>query len=121
MSRKDKRHKRTVRHRKSEHKSETRARSKSNLSYWEDAIFQRRAGGNWWVQIQHGCQREKFSLATPFKAAAAARARDTYQTLVVKGWDEALREWKPQSIPLPRDASTVGDFLDELKAVADLA
>jgi integrase len=120
MSRKDKRHKRTVRHRKSEHKSETRARSKSNLSYWEDAIFQRRAGGNWWVQIQHGCQREKFSLATPFKAAAAARARDTYQTLVVKGWDEALREWKPQSIPLPRDASTVGDFLDELKAVADL-
>src|SRR4030095_388131 len=120
MSRKDKRHKRTVRHRKSEHKSETRARSKSNLSYWEDAIFQRRAGGNWWVQIQHGCQREKFSLATPFKAAAAARARDTYQTLVVKGWDEALREWKPQSIPLPRYASTVGDFLDELKAVADL-
>src|SRR4030095_3114535 len=50
----------------------------------------------------------------------AARARDTYQTLVVKGWDEALREWKPQSIPLPRDASTVGDFLDELKARADL-
>jgi integrase len=90
------------------------------LSYWEDAIFQRRAGGNWWVQIQHAGRREKFSLATPVKAAAAARARDSYQTLVVKGWHEALREFKPQSTALPRDASTVGEFLDELKEKADL-
>jgi integrase len=117
----DSKHKKTVQHKKSEHKSEhTRSRSKANLSYWETAIFQRRAGGNWWVQIQHGGRREKFSLRTPMKAAAAARARDTYQTLVVKGWGEALREFKPQSVALPRDASTVGDFLDELKAKADL-
>src|SRR5262245_23962405 len=72
------------------------------------------------MQIQYGGRRERFSLRTPFKAAAAARARDTYQTLVVKGWDEAIREWKPQSRPVPRDASTVGDFLGELKATADL-
>ena len=60
-------------------------KNKATLSYWDDAIFQRRAGGNWWVQIQHGGRREKFSLRTPAKAAAAARARDTFQTLVVKG------------------------------------
>ena len=40
--------------------------------------------------------------------------------VVVKGWDEALRELKPESVPISRDASTVGDFLDELKAKADL-
>ncbi len=124
MSKNDKEQLQTHQNGKSEHKSEhttePRGRSKSNLSYWDDAIFQRRAGGNWWVQIQHGGRREKFSLRTPVKAAAAARARDTYQTLVVKGWDEALREFKPQSVPLSHDASTVGDFLAELKEKADL-
>ena len=95
--------------------SRARVRSKANLSYWEEAIFQRQAGGNWWGHIQEGGRR-KIPLCTPFKAAAAMRARDTYQTLVVKGWDEALREFKPQSVRLPCDASTVGDFLDELKA-----
>jgi integrase len=116
--------KKTIEHEKSEHKSEhTRARSKANLSYWDSAIFQRRAGGNWWVQIQHAARREKFSLSTPVKAAAAARARDMYQTLVVKGWDEALREFKPQktSPEVVSGVSTVGEFLDELKAKADLS
>jgi integrase len=112
-------HKRTGKDKKSEHKSETRVRSKTNLGYWEKAIFQRRKGGNWWAQIQYGGRREKFSLRTPIKAAAAERARETYQTLVVKGWDEALAQWKTQSAP-PGDGSTIGDFLDELKATADL-
>jgi integrase len=40
--------------------------------------------------------------------------------LVVKGWDKALREFRPQSVALPRDGSTVGEFLDELKVKADL-
>jgi integrase len=119
----DRGHKRTFEDKKGEHKSEhtsrTHARSKANLGYWENAIFQRRPGGNWWVQIQYGGRREKFSLRTPIKSAAAARARDAYQTLVVKGWDEVLGQWKPQSAP-PGDASTIGDFLEELKARADL-
>jgi hypothetical protein len=118
-----KRHKRTieaVENKKSEHKSEhTRARSKNNLDYWDDAIFRRRPGGNWWAQIQYGGRREKFSLRTPVKSAAAARARDAYHTLLVKGWDEVLAQWKPQSAP-SGDGSTIGDFLDELKATADL-
>jgi integrase len=92
-----------------------------SLAYWQNAIFQRRAGGNFWAQIQHGGGRQKkFSLGTPVKAAAAARARDFYLTLTETGWDTALLELKPQSVALSRDASTIGDFLDELKAVADL-
>jgi integrase len=105
---------------KSEHKKRLHPRSKANVGYWEDAIFQRRTGGNWWAQMQHRGRRGKFSLRTPVFHAAAERARDAYQTLITKGWDEALREFKPQSVPLAREASTVGDFLDELKAKADL-
>lgn len=92
-----------------------------SLAYWQNAIFQRRTGGNFWVQIQHGGSgQKKFTLATPVKHVAAERARDFYLTLTEAGWDEALRQLNPQSAALPRDASTVGDFLDELKAKADL-
>jgi integrase len=90
------------------------------LSYWENAIFQRRAGSSWWAQIQHAGKQQKFSLRTPVKAAAAARARDFYLALVSNGWDEAFRDLKPESVPTSRDASTIGDFLAELKEKADL-
>jgi hypothetical protein len=88
------------------------------LRYWEDAIFQRREGGNWWVQIQHDGRRERLSLATPVKNAAAVRARDIYQSLLVKGWDETLAELRPRSTPVSE--ATIGDLLDELKVKADL-
>jgi integrase len=111
----------TLQHDKSKHKNKHTSSLKTHLSYWENAIFQRRAGGSWWAQLQHGGSRQrKFSLGTPIKSAAAARAREFYLTLVHKGWDAALAELKPQSVPLARAASTVGDFLDELKAKADL-
>ena len=90
-----------------------------SLAYWQNAIFQRRHGGNFWAQIQHGGGRQKkFSLGTPVKAAAAARARDFYLTLTAGGWDEAFRTFKPEIVR--RDSSTIGDFLDELKEKADL-
>jgi integrase len=114
--------KRAVKSGRSEYKNEniqnSRGLSKAHLRYWEEAIFQRRPGGNWWVQIQHAGRREKLSLGTPIKAPAAARARDIYHTLLAKGWDETLAEWRPQSVP--RSNTTIGDFLAELKAKADL-
>ena len=125
MSKNDSRQLQTINHEKSKHKSkhttQRRARNKANLSYWEDAIFQRGKGGSWWAQLQHGgSQQRKFSLGTPIKSAAAARAREFYLTLVHKGWDAALGELKPESVPASSGTSTIGDFLDELKAKADL-
>jgi hypothetical protein len=120
MRENDSRHKKTLQHEKSKTKVSTRS-SKTHLSYWDGAIFQRRAGGNWWAQLQHGGgQQRKFSLGTPIKSAAAARAREFYLTLVHEGWDAALAELKPESVQASSDASTVGDFLEELKAKADL-
>jgi integrase len=113
----------TVENGKSEHKSEhtdkSRARNKTTLAYWQAAIYQRRAGGNWWAQIQHGGRRERFSLRTSLKDAAAGRARDAYQTLMANGWDEVLVQWKPEGAPAPV-ACTVGDFIAELKTQSDL-
>jgi hypothetical protein len=106
---------------KSKYKSKTRAlTSKANRRYWEDVIFQRRGGGNWWVQIQHRGQQKKVSLGTPVKSAAAARAHDFYHTLIAKGWEHALAELRPRDASPQASESTVGDFLAELKAKADL-
>jgi integrase len=91
---------------------------KTHLAYWEKRIFQRRAGGNWWMLVQSGGRRTKLSLETPIKAAAAAKARDVYVSILANGWDETLKLAKPErSI---KSDTTVGDFLDEIAAKADL-
>jgi integrase len=123
----EKEQKGAVQDKTSENKSETRDVQpvpKTHLRYWERVIFQRRAGGggNWWVQIQHAGRREKLTLGTPVKAAAAARARDFFQMLLVNGWEKALAVLPSRSgfqAPSPAQA-TIGDFLTELKAGADL-
>jgi len=94
------------------------ARSKANLAYWEDAIFQRRARGNWWMILQHAGQRRKLSLGTPLKAAAAAKARDTYLTVLHKGWEQALAMLRPERAV--KTEVTIGHFLAELALRADL-
>jgi hypothetical protein len=96
-----------------------RIRSKRHLAYWEEAIFQRRPGGNYWMILQHAGERRKFSLGTPIKAAAAAKARDTYLAVLSGGWKEAL----PTDLSAGEsyiDEVTVGQFLAELKTKADL-
>jgi integrase len=91
---------------------------KTSLAYWEKRIFQRRAGGNWWMLVQHGGRRTKLSLDTPIKAAAAAKARDVYLSILANGWDETLRAYRPERAN--KSDVTLGEFLDELAAKADL-
>src|SRR5262245_49338631 len=62
-------------------------RSKAHLAYWENAIFQRRTGGNWWMLLQHAGERRKLSLGTPIKPAAVAKARDLYLSIIHDGWE----------------------------------
>jgi integrase len=66
--------------------------------------------------LQHGGIRKALSLETPLKAAAAARARDTYLAVIAGGW-EAL---KPEKKEHAHTGLTVGRFLAELAQKADL-
>jgi integrase len=117
----DKPQEKTIENSKTKPKISQAPRSKTHVGYWEQVIFQRRPGGNWCAQIGYGGRQQKISLRTPVKSAAAARARDFYLALITKGWSEALAELKPERMPIPpADASTVGDFLEELKATADI-
>lgn len=97
--------------------------SKSDIRYWQRAIFRqtyRRAGQtlvtrNWAMKIAHEGRRETFPLGTPNKAAAAARAREIYLSLVANGWDVTVAKFKrskqPTRLAIADRPCTVGEFL----------
>ncbi len=91
---------------------------KKLLRYWEEAIYQRGSGGKWWIQIQHEGRRERFTLGTRVRAAAAEKAREIYQSLLATGWDDVLAVYRPEKIV--KREPTFGDFEDEVKSKADL-
>ena len=94
---------------------------KTDARYWHDAIFKpgyTRDGQTfsleeWAARIQFRGKRELFSLRTPNKAAAAAKAREIYVMLVGAGWEATLAKYKPEM--QRRAVSSVGDFLSELR------
>src|SRR5439155_3983746 len=77
---------------------------------------QLRKVGEWAAKIQHLGRRETFSLGGANKTSAAGRAKEIYLTLKSAGWDATLAKFKPKVAPTA--VSTVGEFLEEVKAKA---
>ena len=71
------------------------------------------------IRIQHLGKRKSIALGTSNADAAAIKARDYYLTIVAKGWEEAEAEFNPQMI-ISKDDPTIGDFLVEVEAKANL-
>jgi hypothetical protein len=101
---------------------------KTDMRYWQSKLFkpwytrngEKRELDQYAVKIQLKSLRETFNLGTPNKAAAAAKAREIYVYLTANGWDATLAKFKPKSHVLLKTHATVGDFLGELKAKAEL-
>src|SRR5207247_8006080 len=55
----------------------------------------------------------------PNQAAASVKARDIYLSLVARGWPATLEHIKPD-LEVARDGCTVGELLDQVKAVSGL-
>jgi integrase len=66
--------------------------------------------------MQHDSRRDFFPLQTPNKAAAAARARDIYLSLLANGWEPTLAKYKKgKALVSTRNGErqcTIGEFLD---------
>lgn len=73
----------------------------------------------WQVRIAHLGRREWFNCGTPNKAAAADKARKIYLSLISKGWQTTLQDFKPD-MQVSKDGCTVGEFLDQVRAVSGL-
>jgi integrase len=101
--------------------------SKTDLRYWRDRVFtptytrggEQKTAPNWAVYIQHRGRRHKWSLGTPNRDAAAAKARDIFLILQAQSWDAAVARYRPRLAEKKR-AVTVGEFIEEVKAKADL-
>jgi hypothetical protein len=107
----------------SKQKRESNGRhSKTDVRYWERAILrntytrdgQLKKVGEWAVKIQHLGRRETFSLVGTNRTNAASRAKEIYLSLRSAGWEATLAKFKPRAAL--NVVSTVGDFLEEVKA-----
>jgi integrase len=102
-----------------------RRRSKSDVRYWESAIFRpsytakgtKRQVGHWAVKVQYGGRRETIPLGTANKTAAAAKAKEFYLCLQASGWDAAVLKFKPKTRWSDSGVTTVGYFLQATQAV----
>ncbi len=124
-------HKKTLKNRKSVQgvsKQTTQiGHGKTHQNYWKARLYrntytrdgQRFEVPEWYVKIQHLGRRETFNLAGANKTAAAMKARDIYLSLHASGWEPTLRKYKPDTA-IKIDLPTVGEFLNEVKAKADL-
>src|SRR5258707_15840105 len=101
--------------------------SKTDLRYWKERIFKptytrggnRYEGPNSAVYIQHRRRRHRWSLGKPNRAATAAIAKDIFLSLQAKGWDATIQRYRPKLAEKKRNV-TVGEFIEEVKAKADL-
>ena len=97
------------------------------MDYWTPKLLKRSYAWEgkeieipeWQVRIAHLGRREWFNTGTANKAAAAETARKIYLSLISKGWQPTLDQFKPD-MQVSKDGATVGDFLDQVKAVSGL-
>lgn len=100
---------------------------KSHVDYWTPRLKKRAYSWRgkvieipeWQIRLAHLGRREWFNTGTANKAAAAEIARRIYLSLLGKGWEETLREFKP-AMQISGERVTVGEFLDQVKAVSGL-
>ena len=102
--------------------------AKSHQDYWQARLkkrsYESRDGDTveipaWQVRITHLGKESWFNLDTANKAAAAVKARDIYEHLRAHGWTPTLAKFKPD-MEVSKDGCTVGEFLNQVKAVSGL-
>lgn len=100
---------------------------KSHVDYWSPRLKKRSYPWEgktieipeWQIRVAHLGRREWFNTGTANKAAAADTARRIYLSLISKGWQATLGEFKPD-MQVSKDGCTIGEFLDQVKAVSGL-
>jgi integrase len=109
-----------------------RSRSKTDVKFWQGRIFKpvyTRSDGaqvevsNYAVEISYRARRIKWSLETPNKEAAAARAKEIYLFIQANGWEAARERYRPRATPQAKNSSelTVGEFLDAVQTTGLLS
>lgn len=103
----------------------TKALPKTDSRYWLARLFRNSYKNgdvvsltrDWCARISRAGRRETFNLGSPNRDAAARTAQKIYSSLLSRGWEETLAEFKPKAAK-PTHIATIGEFLAEVKATA---
>jgi integrase len=103
----------------------TKTLPKTDVRYWAKRIYKHQREGRidseWSVRFYRDGRREQFALGTPHKARAAQKALEIYGYLEALGWKATLAKFKRSAESFqPKSDLTVGEFLAELQAKAEL-
>lgn len=93
--------------------------SRTQVAYWRERVEKVRSksgteSANYSARIVFRNRRVRFPLGTPNKEAAASKAAKIYTSLVERGWEETLAEFKPKAakqIEAAQSADSVGDLI----------
>jgi integrase len=120
----------TIRPEKCARTSQVAPRSKTDLKFWQRKIFKpvyarsdgtRVQAANYAVEISFRGRRIKWTLVTPNREAAAARAKELYLYISANGWEAARERYRPKEAHQPRDPDiTVGEFLRQARGTSEL-
>lgn len=107
------------------HNSSTKEKGKigkTDVRYWQRRVEKvaSREGYQspfYSVQIAFHGKRVRFPLETAIKETAAGKSQRIYLSLLTKGWEETLKEFKPTTLK-PARMATVGELI---KSVGDHA
>jgi integrase len=90
--------------------------AKTDARYWQvpGRLVKTNGMTAYGLRVMFRGRREFFSLHTPNRAAAAARAAEIYRALVAKGWEPTLAEYGSMQRVETAAIQTLGDFLDAL-------
>ena len=102
---------------------------KNDMRYWEEKVYKltfteggkRCVSKQYSVKIQYRGERRNFPLGIANRSEAARRARDIYESLIARGWEETLVQFHPQCVVKGEDAVTVGEYIDLASKVFGVA
>ncbi len=108
-----------------EAEQKTARAAKSSVDYWKNRVRprvlkDRTLTPELYLRMKENGHAVWFNLATANRTTAATKARDIWQAVQVKGLDAALADFRPQSAPRAARAASVGQFLTEAKALANV-
>lgn len=92
--------------------------SRSSMAYWRERVYQPKSGSreqclNYGARIAYQGRRVFFSLETPNKDAAAAKAVQIFKFLNSHGWEAAMLQFQPHRVTNPsRLPDTVGALIE---------
>ena len=101
---------------------------KNDMRYWEGKVYKLTftEGGvrcetkQFSVKIQYRGERRNFPLGLANRSEAAKRARDIYESIIARGWENTLDQYLPQ-VQRAEDRCTVGEYIKLASKMAGVA